>query len=168
MQWLNWGSNRTKLKVGRLLEILCNWHKGGQPTRVKIYPCCCCKIIILLNVFYEMLSNPPRTVTARRSSEEQELYLLNISSTTPNFTMAGEWMIFSCRKPDKARVYDFERDQEFLPSLLFKREAKEVFFKKIQRSWCDDAGREKQQLSTILNQVQFPIMRGHFIFQFQF
>ena len=77
-----------------------------------------------------MLSNPPRTVAARRSSEEQELYLLNISSTTPNFTMAGEWMIFSCRKPDKARVYDFERDQEFLllPSLLFKRDAKQVFF----------------------------------------
>ena len=77
-----------------------------------------------------MLSNPPRTVTARTSSEEQELYLLNISSTTPNFTMAGEWMIFSCREPDKARVYDFERDQEFLllPSLLFKRDAKQMFF----------------------------------------
>ena len=126
MQWLNWGSNRTKLKVGRLLEILCNWHKGGQPTRVKIYPWL--QNYHSVKGFNEMLSNPPRTVTARTSSEEQELLLLNISSTTSNFTMAGEWMIFSCRKPDKARVYDFERDQEFLPSLLFKREAKQVFF----------------------------------------
>ena len=162
MQWLNWGSNRTKLKVGGCWKSFAIGTKEVNQRVWKYIPGC--KIIILINVFYEMLSNPPRTVTARTSSEEQELYLLNISSTTPNFTMAGEWMIFSCRKPDKARVYDFERDQEFLPSLLFKREAKQ----ETRRSWCDDAGREKQQLSTILNQVQFPIMRGHFIFQFQF
>ena len=76
-----------------------------------------------------MSSNPPRTVTARTSSEE--LYLLNVTSTTPYSTMAGVWMIFSCRKPDKARVYDFERKQEFSRplSLLFKQEAKKVFFK---------------------------------------